>query len=185
MSDFMLRNQLEHMTAERNLLIMECQELRSEKAALRGENNKLRLLQTVAEEAFDEGSATLDMASDAIERLRTEKSVLVQALSAIHTAVNFESSQLENFIAGQAYTALAAVDAEPGEDSRPVETAVAECQWIGYPHYDVWQGDCGLSWQFYDGSPSGNYMTYCPKCGRKVVEVTAVADEEDDEEGEE
>ena len=43
---------------------------------LRAENNKLRFLNAVAEKAFDEGGATLDRASDEIERLLAENAAL-------------------------------------------------------------------------------------------------------------
>ena len=35
---------------------------------------------------------------------------------------------------------------------------------------DVWNGSCGIKWVMVTGTPSGNGMVYCPKCGRKLVE---------------
>lgn len=51
-------------------------DLRAENAALRAENNKLRFLNAVAEKAFDEGGATMDRASDEIERLLADNAAL-------------------------------------------------------------------------------------------------------------
>lgn len=52
------------------------EQLRAENAALRAENNKLRFLNAVAEKAFDEGGATMDRASDEIERLLADNAAL-------------------------------------------------------------------------------------------------------------
>jgi predicted nucleic acid-binding Zn-ribbon protein len=60
----------------------------------------------------------------------------------------------------------------------------ATCEW----HYEddpddcYWEGACGAAWCLEDGVPTSNEMVYCPKCGKRVVEVPYVEDTEDEEE---
>ena len=49
------------------------------------------------------------------------------------------------------------------------------CRWILSDDFDcvIWSSDCGLDWQFSNPeTPIENEMNYCPKCGKKLVEVT-------------
>ena len=68
---------------------------------------------------------------------------------------------------GQRLTALAATQSEHGE-----------CIWTynDEPN-DYWQTECGNAFQLVDGKPSGNYMTYCPYCGRKIAEAAAQSEQ--------
>ena len=57
-----------------------------------------------------------------------------------------------------------------------VEEAKAECVWT-YNDDDYWQTECWNAFQLIDGKPSGNYMTYCPYCGRKLAEAATQSKE--------
>jgi hypothetical protein len=43
---------------------------------------------------------------------------------------------------------------------------------------DSFIGDCGAEWQITEGIPSENGMNFCPKCGRKLVEILLSEEEE-------
>ena len=32
----------------------------------------------------------------------------------------------------------------------------------------VWRGDCDIAWEFTDGDPTKNGVTFCPRCGKRV-----------------
>lgn len=46
------------------------------------------------------------------------------------------------------------------------------CEWRQCTsEYDTsWEGTCGIKWILIDGTPTENYMQFCPKCGGKLVE---------------
>lgn len=47
---------------------------------------------------------------------------------------------------------------------------VPECQWsLDDDDSSTWQTACGALWQFTDGGPTENLMTYCHHCGSKVA----------------
>ena len=33
---------------------------------------------------------------------------------------------------------------------------------------DVWEGDCGITWELTTGTPDANGMHYCPRYGGKL-----------------
>ena len=46
------------------------------------------------------------------------------------------------------------------------------CEWLTDTDDDdgMWRCSvCGVEWVLNDGTPKGNGMKYCPKCGRKIV----------------
>ena len=48
-----------------------------------------------------------------------------------------------------------------------------ECKWTHDQQDDKWGGECGAAWWLCEGTPSENNMNYCPKCGKKLEEVTS------------
>lgn len=49
------------------------------------------------------------------------------------------------------------------------------CEWkITDADENTWESECGLLWQFMDGSPTDNGIVYCPRCGREMVEIEEV-----------
>lgn len=42
---------------------------------------------------------------------------------------------------------------------------------------DVWTGDCGITWEMIDGKPHENDMNFCPKCGKRLVEIETESEE--------
>lgn len=52
-----------------------------------------------------------------------------------------------------------------------------KCKWSEDAEDYFWVSSCGLQWQFMDDGPKENDMTYCPKCGgRLIVNNTPLAD---------
>ena len=48
--------------------------------------------------------------------------------------------------------------------------AKPDCAWTqDDPDYGVWEGDCGIEWNFIDDGPVENGCNFCPKCGGKLV----------------
>ena len=58
----------------------------------------------------------------------------------------------------------------------------SECHWSGDEFTSDWYGDCGIEFTFIDGTPTENEMTYCPKCGGKLIDDGYPKSENDDEE---
>ena len=53
-----------------------------------------------------------------------------------------------------------------------VQQNTNECKWHQEDHEDnSWYSDCGQSFVLVDGSPNDNKMSYCNKCGNKLIEV--------------
>ena len=44
------------------------------------------------------------------------------------------------------------------------------CQWKydADERTEAWETSCGNDWQFNEGTPAENRITYCPYCGRKI-----------------
>jgi predicted nucleic acid-binding Zn-ribbon protein len=64
-----------------------------------------------------------------------------------------------------------------------LEAAKSEtCTWkrTGDFERNEWNGDCGAEWMFTDGGPVENEVSFCPKCGRKLIEVPLEAHEVED-----
>ena len=84
--------------------------------------------------------------------------------------VVWEEGSIQRAVAGKEYDeamdALAAL----------VEEAKAECIWT-HNDDDYWQTECWNAFQLVDGKPSGNYMIYCPYCGRKLAEAATQSEE--------
>lgn len=36
---------------------------------------------------------------------------------------------------------------------------------------DLWEGTCGVAFCLNDGTPTENEMKFCPRCGRKLIEL--------------
>lgn len=48
-------------------------------------------------------------------------------------------------------------------------TAIRQCVWTRDADYgDVYDGACGVKWEFTDGGPRENEANYCPRCGGRV-----------------
>lgn len=48
-------------------------------------------------------------------------------------------------------------------------TAIRQCVWTRDADYgDVYDGACGVKWEFTDGGPRENKANYCPSCGGRV-----------------
>ena len=45
----------------------------------------------------------------------------------------------------------------------------------------VWAGDCGVMWEFSYGSPKDNDVRFCPRCGRPLVQMPFVPEDEEEE----
>lgn len=45
------------------------------------------------------------------------------------------------------------------------------CNWEFDDIACYYHGNCGIDWCFTDGTLKDNEVNYCPKCGRKVIEV--------------
>jgi len=43
------------------------------------------------------------------------------------------------------------------------------CTWKRDHYHGMWDGSCGIAWQFESGSVADNGMNYCPKCGKNIV----------------
>lgn len=46
-----------------------------------------------------------------------------------------------------------------------------KCIWIGSHDMwcDMWEGSCGIAWEFTNAGPIENGCNYCPKCGKPIV----------------
>lgn len=46
------------------------------------------------------------------------------------------------------------------------------CTWHESAYdYNIWESECGLTWELIDGTPKENGMNYCPRCGEKIKEM--------------
>ena len=46
-----------------------------------------------------------------------------------------------------------------------------KCEWQKvYDDYNIWESECGLTWELIDGTPKENNMNYCPNCGKQLIE---------------
>jgi len=43
------------------------------------------------------------------------------------------------------------------------------CLWSQDEDEDMWETECGRAWQFTEGGPVENEMTYCHGCGKRVI----------------
>lgn len=51
------------------------------------------------------------------------------------------------------------------------EPRVAACVWTQDTDLgDVYDGSCGIKWEFTDGGPRENNVIFCPHCGARVSE---------------
>jgi hypothetical protein len=68
-------------------------------------------------------------------------------------------------------TSLERTQAQRDEAMRPLqEKNDATCIWrIDDANENTWEGECGNSWIFDDGTPADNSMRFCPFCGKKLV----------------
>jgi hypothetical protein len=68
------------------------------------------------------------------------------------------------------------------ENMRLKKSAEDTCEWTQDDPDDedcrIWNGDCGIMWQFEDGTPKENDMNFCPKCGKQLVEIKTPESEE-------
>lgn len=52
------------------------------------------------------------------------------------------------------------------------------CVWTPDEDYgDVYDGSCGVKWEFMEGGPAENGVKYCPNCGRRILPDQARLDE--------
>lgn len=52
---------------------------------------------------------------------------------------------------------------------RPKARGVKTCTWTHDTTYgDVYDGACGIKWEFADGGPVENGVKFCPRCGGRV-----------------
>lgn len=74
-------------------------------------------------------------------------------------------SKQEIEIAKLAYQAgRAALQSQDREDE--------SCEWHNYPETDnVWDTDCGQSFEIYEGTPTENGMGFCCYCGKPIHEA--------------
>lgn len=56
---------------------------------------------------------------------------------------------------------------------RELQERTEICRWkMTDDEMSLWEGDCGAAWNFIEGGdPKENELNYCPKCGRKLVQV--------------
>ena len=45
------------------------------------------------------------------------------------------------------------------------------CGWKKYFDENIWDTECGETWQTMVGTLKENGWNFCPKCGRKIKEV--------------
>jgi predicted nucleic acid-binding Zn-ribbon protein len=47
----------------------------------------------------------------------------------------------------------------------------ATCEWKldNGEWKSVWEGSCGVTWEFIDDGPEENECIFCPRCGKKIV----------------
>jgi hypothetical protein len=60
---------------------------------------------------------------------------------------------------------------------------LGDCKWLSAPmkertckwveEDEAYRGECGVFWTFPAGSRQDNECTFCPKCGGRIVEVSA------------
>jgi hypothetical protein len=58
---------------------------------------------------------------------------------------------------------------ELAASDRPSEV----CEWTYDDCDDKWDSSCGMSWQFMDGGPKENNVTFCHHCGCEVKEAAS------------
>jgi hypothetical protein len=46
--------------------------------------------------------------------------------------------------------------------------AVKTCAWQREDG-DIWEGSCGVSWEFMVDGPTENRVNFCPRCGGKIA----------------
>lgn len=99
--------------------------------------------------------------------------------------------KLENFRDTQTYYEATFADAVIDSCIDIVEQHSQEnCNWRNNKDTDGWyewsdcgdySSDCGLEWNMSnDDSPLENNMNFCPKCGRKIVEIQPPSEVQDD-----
>lgn len=51
----------------------------------------------------------------------------------------------------------------------------ATCTWTRDATYDgdIYDGSCGVKWEFIDGRPEDNGAYFCPRCGGRIVVQTS------------
>lgn len=67
---------------------------------------------------------------------------------------------------GNADALIAAAD--ECQELRAQRDATSPCRWRESVSEGYWEGDCGLAWDFPNGTPEMNECWFCPRCGRRV-----------------
>ena len=72
----------------------------------------------------------------------------------------------------------ARVPASPQPDA--AQSEVETCAWVVDDATDgeIWESDCDNAFVFEDGGPKDNSMKFCCYCGKSLVELRIVRDEE-------
>jgi hypothetical protein len=54
------------------------------------------------------------------------------------------------------------------------QAQTATCEWSRDDDWDenLWESACGLAWLLEDEGPVENDMSYCPKCGKRLIVLT-------------
>lgn len=55
-------------------------------------------------------------------------------------------------------------------------TLDTRCHWRHDEPFAYWESSCGNTFQFIDGGPADNDMTYCPYCGQPIANDTPTPD---------
>ena len=53
-----------------------------------------------------------------------------------------------------------------------------KCTWWYDADNGSWNATCGAKWCLADGGPKDNKMSYCPRCGKELVEAEQEAGDE-------
>lgn len=63
------------------------------------------------------------------------------------------------------------------EELKSDETPIGfYCQWNQNGTH--WQAACGAAWEFEEGEMPGEYMKFCPECGRPLLATAETAETE-------
>lgn len=122
-------------------------------------------IKALTQQEYSDFIEAINMAIDALEQPTSPDTISRQAtIDAVNNAFDRETL-LTGFVRSIAVRAI--------RDMPSAQPEPHEGHWI--KHIDPSDGEqyecseCGVLWEFNDGSPEDNEAYFCPKCGKKLI----------------
>lgn len=72
--------------------------------------------------------------------------------------------------------------AAPIDPESPLYARLKKCRWVQDEDGGAYDSDCGHRWDFIEAGPIDNGMRFCCYCGKSLVDVPYVEDDDTDDE---